>query len=172
MHAIWKAIIGVVGLTVIGVCGVQVVRFERESRRHMQESLRELTTLKPFRTVQSGRASATVSELALLEMLSADTECISNLASVTFASVAFRPSDGPRLSKLSNLVSIGFYDCDNVDAVIANCFGQQVHTISFETTSISKQSFDLLRNATSVKITMNGRSIREDLYEAISLWPF
>ena len=162
MRAIRNALVGLAALIACGVCGIQAIRFQIESQKQKLESLRELTTLAPFRSVQSGRSSVTISDLALLGMLSDDSECIKNMTSVAFASVAFRPSDSARLSRLTNLVSIGFYDCDNVDLVIASCFGPQVHTIAFEAMLLSKNSVDLLRDATSVDVTMNGRSIRED----------
>jgi hypothetical protein len=144
-------------------CLVNAVRYEQISRHQKDEERRRFTIDDPFKSIKDGGSSVRVSDLELLELLSNNAECTENLVSVTFSYLTFRPSDGQNLEKLKNLVSIGFYSCKNVDVVIPKCFGSQVHTISMDTTMLSQESIDMLREARSIDVTMNGRNIREEL---------
>ena len=151
-----------VAIIIFGVSAVQCVRLETESKREKEANARELTVLAPFRSVQAGRSFVTISDLSLLELLSNDASCVTNLSSVTFSSVVFRDSDVSNLIRLENVVSIGFYDCEKVEAIISNGIGRQVHSVAFESMLISQYSMDLLKEMTSIDVTINGRSIRED----------
>jgi len=151
---------GCVAVLFIVYCVLNAIKYERLSRLRKDNETRQLTVLNPFRSVKDGRSSTNISDLELLEMLSDDSDCVENLASVTFSSVSFRDNDGPKLAKLKGLVSIGFYDCKNADRVISDCIGLQVHTMSFDSTRLSYKSIELLRNLASIDVIVGGLHIQ------------
>ena len=159
---IQKLIVASSAIFIFTSCVVMAVRYEMASMLQKEKELWRLQVEEPFQGVKNGRSSVLISNLALLEMLASDADCAKNLVSITFSSVTFQTSDGPKLAQLKNLESIEFYCCKNADSVIENCVEPQIHTIALDTTPISQGSIDALRKASLIDVMMNGHFIREE----------
>lgn len=150
-------------LAVFGCFSLLMIVAQDQKKRvqQMENKVKALRVYEPLKLVRDGKSTVTISDLQLLDLLVVDQDCIENLASVTFASVAFRPTDGQKIKTLTNVVSIAFYDCDNVDSIILDCISDNINTILLETTSLSVQSIEMLRAAKSISVFVNGHTIQD-----------
>jgi len=108
------------------------IRYLREQSRVALERQQAAWRQKWFSDVKNGNCNVVVSDMRLLPMLAADSDCVANLVDVTFAMVNIEPADAKHISRLSNVQSIGFYDTRGAEHVLEHARDLPIQKLFFE----------------------------------------
>ena len=120
-------------------------------RRAAKEELFRKQVTEPFGEVASGGNYASVRDEVLLNKLAADNRCVANLEEIVFWSFHFEPSHASDLARLKNLKRVGFYCCNNVEAVVPGLLALKLDSLWFELSLPTPESLELLGQSRTMK---------------------
>lgn len=156
-------LVAVIGLMVLGLlAGNERDRQEFEKR----QTLRRQEYVAEIKAGADG-SRISVDSPILVEMLANDPDCVANLTTLNFSMAEL---DDPRIAginKLTNLQTIGFYDCQGMDAVATAIEGMHsIEKIWYEGggfTAAGVKSLAALPNLKRLEIEWRVDSTYEDL---------
>ena len=127
------------------------IRYLHEQSRVALERQQAAWRQKWFSEVKNGKCHVVVSDMRLLPMLAADSDCVANLVDVTFSMVNIEPADAKDISRLSNVQSIGFYDTRGAEHVLEHARGLPIEKLFFECASVPDDSLRRLSEFPGLK---------------------
>lgn len=122
---------GVFGILALAALSLYESHRQSVARHQRNQRARELES---FQQVKSGESEVTVfGAPEILEMLSADPDCVRNLDSVFFFMCDLSDPRYEVLTRLTNVDDIGIYDCQGIDVFLSNIAGMDsLESIYFE----------------------------------------